>query len=71
MLVVSRAEVRDLLDLDTLRVAVGAAMAEVSSGRVSMPWRNIQALSGAMQAPRLRSGTVRIRRMKASGRSRC
>ena len=39
MLVVSRAEVRDLLDLDTLRVAVGAAMAEVSSGRVSMPSR--------------------------------
>ncbi|MDT4937784.1 MAG: hypothetical protein QOG80_1455 [Pseudonocardiales bacterium] len=39
MLVVSRTEVRDLLDLDGLRVAVGAAMAEVSSGSVSMPTR--------------------------------
>ena len=35
-----------------------------------MPWRNSQALSGEMQAPRLRSGTVRIRRMKASGAQR-
>ncbi len=34
-----------------------------------MPWRNIHELSGEMQAPRLRSGTVRIRRMNASGRN--
>jgi len=39
MLVVSRAEVESLLDLDALRAAVGAAMRAVSAGSVSMPPR--------------------------------
>jgi ornithine cyclodeaminase/alanine dehydrogenase-like protein (mu-crystallin family) len=39
MLVVSRAEVRELLDLDALVDALAEAMAEVSAGRVSMPTR--------------------------------
>ena len=39
MLVVSRAEVESLLDLDALRSAVGAAMRAVSAGSVSMPPR--------------------------------
>jgi ornithine cyclodeaminase len=39
MLVVSRAEVESLLDLDALRSAVGAAMRAVSAGTVSMPPR--------------------------------
>jgi alanine dehydrogenase len=39
MLVVSRAEVESLLDLDALRGAVGAAMRAVSAGSVSMPPR--------------------------------
>jgi alanine dehydrogenase len=39
MLVLSRADVEGLLDLDQLREAVGRAMADLSAGRVSMPPR--------------------------------
>ncbi|MGH9039833.1 MAG: ornithine cyclodeaminase family protein [Acidimicrobiia bacterium] len=39
MLVVRRAEAEALLDPDALRAAVGAAMADLSAGRVSMPLR--------------------------------
>ena len=39
MLVLSRADVERLLDLDRLRDAVGRAMADLSAGRVSMPAR--------------------------------
>jgi len=39
MLVLSRADVERLLDLDRLREAVGRAMADLSAGRVSMPPR--------------------------------
>jgi ornithine cyclodeaminase/alanine dehydrogenase-like protein (mu-crystallin family) len=39
MLVLSRADVERLLDLDRLREAVGRAMADLSAGRVSMPAR--------------------------------
>jgi alanine dehydrogenase len=39
MLILSRAEVRDLLDLDALIDALAAAMADLSAGRVSMPER--------------------------------
>jgi alanine dehydrogenase len=39
MLVLSRSEVKSLLDLDALVEAVAAAMAEYSAGRVSMPTR--------------------------------
>jgi ornithine cyclodeaminase/alanine dehydrogenase-like protein (mu-crystallin family) len=39
VLVLSRAEVERLIDLDRLREAVGRAMADVSAGRVSMPPR--------------------------------
>ena len=39
MLVLSRAEVESLLDADLLREAVGAALADLSAGRASMPTR--------------------------------
>src|SRR5258705_13977539 len=39
MLVLSRADVEGLLDLDRLREAVAAAMADLSAGPVSMPPR--------------------------------
>jgi len=39
MLVLSRADVERLLDLDRLREAIGSAMADLSAGRVSMPAR--------------------------------
>ena len=39
MLVLSRSEVERLIDLDRLREAVAAAMADLSAGRVSMPSR--------------------------------
>ena len=39
MLVLTRAEVESLLDTDLLRTAVGAALADLSAGRVSMPTR--------------------------------
>ncbi|MEK6226398.1 MAG: ornithine cyclodeaminase family protein [Chloroflexota bacterium] len=39
MLVLSRAEVESLIDLDRLREAVAGAMADLSAGRVSMPSR--------------------------------
>ena len=39
MLVLSRADVEALLNLDELIEAVGQAMAELSSGRASMPLR--------------------------------
>ncbi len=39
MLVLSRADVEQLLDLDRLREAVASAMADLSAGRVSMPPR--------------------------------
>ena len=39
MLVLSRAEVESLIDLDRLREAVAGAMADLSAGRVSMPAR--------------------------------
>ncbi|MDQ2983028.1 MAG: ornithine cyclodeaminase family protein, partial [Actinomycetota bacterium] len=39
MLVLSRPEVEGLIDLDRLREAVGKAMADLSSGKVSMPPR--------------------------------
>ncbi|TMB90923.1 MAG: ornithine cyclodeaminase family protein, partial [Chloroflexi bacterium] len=39
MLILNRAEVEAALDLDALRRAVGAAMMDVSAGRVSMPTR--------------------------------
>ncbi|OLC52551.1 MAG: ornithine cyclodeaminase [Chloroflexi bacterium 13_1_40CM_4_68_4] len=39
MIVLSRAEVESLLDTDLLRHAVGAALADLSAGRVSMPTR--------------------------------
>jgi ornithine cyclodeaminase len=39
VLVLSRADVERLIDLDRLREAVGRAMAELSAGRVSMPAR--------------------------------
>jgi ornithine cyclodeaminase len=39
VLVLSRADVERLLDLDQLREAVGRAMADLSAGRVSMPAR--------------------------------
>jgi ornithine cyclodeaminase len=39
MLVLSRAEVEGLIDLDHLREVVGAAMADLSAGKVSMPAR--------------------------------
>jgi ornithine cyclodeaminase len=39
VLVLSRAEVERLLDLDRLREAVGRAMADLSAGRASMPTR--------------------------------
>jgi ornithine cyclodeaminase len=39
MLVLTRADVRDLLDLDDLIDALAAAMADLSAGRVSMPAR--------------------------------
>jgi alanine dehydrogenase len=39
VLVLSRADVERLLDLDRLREAVGRAMADLSGGRVSMPPR--------------------------------
>lgn len=39
MLVLSRADVERLLDLDRLREVIGRAMAELSAGRVSMPSR--------------------------------
>ena len=39
MLILSRRDVEELLDLDELRKAVAAAMVEVSAGRVSMPPR--------------------------------
>ncbi|MDQ2912237.1 MAG: ornithine cyclodeaminase family protein [Chloroflexota bacterium] len=39
MLVLSRADVERLLDLDRLREAVARAMADLSAGRVSMPLR--------------------------------
>jgi ornithine cyclodeaminase len=39
VLVLSRAEVESLLDTDLLRKAVGAALADLSAGRVSMPTR--------------------------------
>ena len=39
MLVLSRADVEQLLDLDRLREAVAGAMADLSAGRVSMPPR--------------------------------
>jgi alanine dehydrogenase len=39
MLVLSRADVERLLDLDRLREAIGRAMADLSAGRASMPSR--------------------------------
>ncbi|HVD52496.1 MAG TPA: ornithine cyclodeaminase family protein [Candidatus Udaeobacter sp.] len=39
MLVLSRAEVEGLIDLDRLREAIAGAMADLSAGRVSMPAR--------------------------------
>ena len=39
MLVLSRADVEGVLDLDRLRLAVARAMADLSAGRVSMPSR--------------------------------
>jgi ornithine cyclodeaminase len=39
MLIVSRAEIQELLDLDALIDALAAAMADLSAGRVSMPER--------------------------------
>ena len=39
MLVLSQAEVEQLLDLDALVEAVAAAMADLSAGRASMPAR--------------------------------
>jgi alanine dehydrogenase len=39
MLILSRGEVRELLDLDALIDALAAAMADLSAGRVSMPER--------------------------------
>ena len=39
MLVLSRAEVEGLIDLDRLREAIAGAMADLSAGRVSMPPR--------------------------------
>mmetsp|Transcript_31841 Transcript_31841/g.73544 ORF Transcript_31841/g.73544 Transcript_31841/m.73544 type:complete len:201 (-) Transcript_31841:387-989(-) len=39
----------------------------IRSESVSMPWRNIHELSGEMQPPRLRSGTVSRRSRNASG----
>ena len=39
MLVLSRAEVEGLIDLDRLREAIAGAMADLSAGRVSMPSR--------------------------------
>jgi alanine dehydrogenase len=39
VLVLSRADVERLIDLDRLREAVGVAMADLSAGRVSMPTR--------------------------------
>ncbi|MGN6168571.1 MAG: ornithine cyclodeaminase family protein [Solirubrobacteraceae bacterium] len=39
MLILSRAVIRELLDLDALIDALGAAMADLSAGRVSMPER--------------------------------
>ena len=39
MLVLSRPEVERLLDLDALVEAVGAALADLSAGRASMPTR--------------------------------
>lgn len=39
MLVLSRADVESLLDADLLRAAVGAALADLSAGRASMPTR--------------------------------
>ena len=39
MLVLNRAEVRELLDLDALIEALAAAMADLSAGRVSLPER--------------------------------
>src|ERR1700682_5545233 len=56
MLLLSRAVTESLLDPDELRGAVSAAMAELSSGRVSMPSRiaarvdSAQALLAAMPA---------------------
>jgi hypothetical protein len=55
------------LHLGGLEVVLATARAfsqwrSMRRGRVSMPCRNIQALSGEMQAPRLRSGTTRMRR---------
>ncbi len=39
MLILSRAEIRELLDLDALIDELAVAMADLSAGRVSMPER--------------------------------
>ncbi|MGH7482317.1 MAG: ornithine cyclodeaminase family protein, partial [Longimicrobiales bacterium] len=46
MLVLSRADVESLLDLDELVDAVAAAMADLSAGRASMPARAAAAVPG-------------------------
>jgi ornithine cyclodeaminase/alanine dehydrogenase-like protein (mu-crystallin family) len=53
MLVLSRAEVEDLLDLDALVEAVASAMADLSAGRASMPARvaaDVEERSGFLAA---------------------
>jgi len=47
MLVLSRRDVEDLLDLDTLREALAVAMADLSAGRASVPQRNFAAAGDA------------------------
>lgn len=64
MLVLSRAEVEPLLDPDRLREVVGAAMADLSAGRASMPNRvaavveEREAFLGAMPAYLPSSGAL-------------
>ena len=64
MLILSRAEVEDLLDVDRLREAIGRAMADLSAGRVSMPTRiaalvpEREALLAAMPAYIPSSGVI-------------
>ena len=68
MLVLSRAEVDRLLDLDRLRETVAQAMADLSAGRVSMPARiaaivpERDALLAAMPAYLPSSGALEIGR---------
>jgi ornithine cyclodeaminase/alanine dehydrogenase-like protein (mu-crystallin family) len=55
MLVLSRSEVEELLDVDALFDALAAAHAELSAGQVSMPariaaWADERGLLGAMPA---------------------